>query len=65
MFPRNFPRVCDDEVSGADDDGDGVGAERNLPRRGAAKGAGAAFGCGGAIRYHSLFLLSLDGHTLA
>ena len=40
---RNFPRVLDpvdDGVFGTEDVGDGEGAERNLPRRGAAMGAG-------------------------
>lgn len=52
VLPRNFPRVLavpgdgDDVVLGVEEDGDDAeGGERNLPRRGAAMGAGF----GGAI----------------
>ncbi len=42
ILPRNLPRVCDGgggALGAADDWDDGAGAERNLPRRGAAAGA--------------------------
>jgi hypothetical protein len=61
VFSRNFPRVCDDDeeedASGADeDDGGGAGTERNLPRRGAAAGAGSA---GDDAMVRTLFLIPL------